>query len=196
VRFSSRLALCAIALAGGASVSHATTITYTLTGTGGNGSFAGTTFSGRNFTLVGVTDTANTTTLFGLPALTLTSMTYNIAGITAGPATTTATFFLVKGNSSNPNWLFFTNPTGISGTGFTAAGVSAWNMTSDFGPVASTQLGNFGGTITDQGVLVFSTPWTSATFTAVTSSAAPEPGTLALLALGATGLALTRRRQH
>nr|WP_309690011.1 PEP-CTERM sorting domain-containing protein [Armatimonas sp.] len=199
-RFSlTRGTLAALTLLGLAALpqaARAVPITYTLTGIGGSGTFNAVPFSGANFTLIGIGDTTATTTVSGFPAITLTSMTYDITGVTAGPATTTGTFKMVNANSFIPNLLAFTN-TGSEGTGFLAAGAGAWNLTSNFGPLASTQQVVWAAFPTNQGTLQFtSVAWTSATFTAVVGGggAAPEPGTLALLALGGA-CAFARRRR-
>jgi PEP-CTERM motif len=172
---------------------QAAPITYTLTGTGGTGTFAGNAFSGASFTLIGTGDTgAALTSVNGFPARGLTSMTFTITGVTSGAATATSSFFILNANNVVSNALGLTNSTLSEGNTFRSTGAGNWGMTTDLGPLPTTIFGSF-VTPTDQGSIRLNN-WSSATFSAAVTSA-PEPGTLALLALGAGGLVAMRRRQ-
>jgi hypothetical protein len=188
------IALSGIALLGFAltpSKAHATPVTYVLTGTGGSGTFNGTAFSGQTFTLTGIGDTTSTTTVAGFPAISLSSMTYQIG---ANPlATTTSPFFMVNVNSAVPDELGFVNSTGVQSTAFTA-GAGSWGMITNY--AASATFFGQNGISTNQGSVVLS-GWTNATFTAtVGATAAPEPTTLSLLGLGMLGSALVRKQKR
>ena len=186
IKMASFLTILGFATLANIQQAHAVPITYTLTGFGGNGTFNGTPFSGANFILTGIGDTTATTTYSGLPAISLTSMTYNINGVTTGAATTTTSFIITNANSVLPNTLIFTNPTGNQGVEFVASGAGSWNITSNLGPLFSSYSSSLDAP-TNQGTIRF-TSWADANFKAVVgSTAAPEPATLSLLAIGSMG---------
>jgi hypothetical protein len=169
---------------------QATPITYTLTGTGLNGVLAGTSFSGKNFTFTGIGDTTATSLYLGIyPAVSLTSMTYDISGVTSGVATGTTPFFFLNATSTSPNNFAFIASSASIGEGFLMSGASSWDLISNIGPISSTYLSGGAGTPTDQGVFRM-TGFGSGSFTAGAgaSTAAPEPGTLALIAVGGMGI--------
>jgi hypothetical protein len=194
--------LCAISMITLATLPHiaqATPITYTLTGTGLSGTFAGTSFTGANFTFTGIGDTTATTTVLGLPAISLTSMTYNISGVTSGVATATVPFSFMDATSDIPDTFLFTDPSVSYAQAFSMSG-GGWDIVSDIGPLSSTSYAGI-NTPTDQGDFQMGS-FTSGSFTAVVGASgggvsAPEPGTLLLLALGGgAGFASKRRRKN
>jgi hypothetical protein len=186
------LSLTVIALSVFPQTLHAAPVTYTLTGVG-SGTFSGESFFNRGFTLTGIGDTTITTTIFGFPAIPLSSMTYSVSGFPL--ATTNDPFYLLNAHPDLPYTLFFMDSLSQQTASFVVADVSmgAWNMTSNIGPLASTY-GASDPTATNQGNVDINS-FTSASFTAnVSNVSAPEPCSLALLALGGVSYLTGRRK--
>ena len=176
---------------------EAVNITYTLSGTG-SGSFNGVSFGTTvpsQFTFTGIADTANTS-VNQFDRIQLTSLTIQVGALPL--ATVNQTFYLVNFSSNGsliPDTLGFADANNLNTTAhsFSYAGAGTYNLISNTNSGGTITLVGNGNTPTDQGDVMFTsfalTP--SASFSAVVSSA-PEPGTLAFLALGG-GLVLLRR---
>jgi len=194
----SLVVLGALALTTLPKAAHATDFIYTITGTGGSGTGPGGAFTGANFTLTGIGNTTNTTTLLALyPAIQLTSLTYNISGVTLGDATAMTAMNLVSYDFIVAGYFTFASNDFTQGMTFYNLGLAGWHMASSIGSVPIVNFGTSPLT-TDQGNIAL-TGWTSATFSAAPYSVTPEaPGLVqllpGLLPLGA--LALRRRRAN
>jgi len=201
-----RLSALGILILGGLGQSaQAADFIYTLTGTGGVGVGPGNVaFSGATFTFSGIGNTASTTTISGsYPAVTLTSLTVNISGVTTGDATVSSTMYLADLTSFiGPGTFGFVNNALMEGIVFSSPALVGWNKTSAIGP---TPILHSGGapTPTNQGTVKL-TGWTSATFTAAPysgggGSLVPEaPGAAMLLPglLPLAAMALKRRSKR
>ena len=175
---------------------QAAPITYTLSGQG-SGTFNGTIFTDQAFTVTGVGDTANLTTIsgFNLPAVPLSAMSFTINGFATATASTQ--MYMSNLHSLVPNNLFFgdslANPAFLR---FLAAGAKTWNVISDLGPLSVSQaIGLTGGpTETNLGPVTVSSITGPTTFTASLGAAeVPEPSTLVMLGLGLCVVARRRK---
>lgn len=202
-----RLTTLGILVLGGLSQpSQATDFIYTLSGTGGVGVGPGNVaFTGASFTFTGIGNTTNTATISGsYPAITLTSLTVNISGVTVGDATATSTMYLTDLTSFiGPGTFGFVNNALMEGVVFSSPALVSWNKTSALGPTPVLHSGG-APTPTSQGTVKL-TGWTSATFTAAPygggggGSLVPEaPGVAMLLPglLPVAALALRKRRRN
>lgn len=202
--YLSLVVLGALALTTLPKAAHAADFIYTLTGTGGFGSIripgvSDTPFTGANFTLTGLGNTTNTTTFFGvLPAIHLTSLTYNISGVTLGDATATLTTIIYDvAPFGTPGTFGFGDTVAAGGVQFKGPGLVGWDMASPISPVTVHWDGS-NHLATSQGDIAL-TGWSSATFSAAPYSVTPEaPGLVqllpGLLPLGALALRLAAER--
>lgn len=192
IRFNT-LALGALALLTLSATAYAGPITYTLSGSGASGTFNGVSFTNQTFVITGSADTANLTTATGFPAMLLTSATIKI-GANPLATVTVSPYYLINIGTTFPNVLDFADvSTNVGVNAFTlAAGGTAWDLTSNFSSTIATSFSST-STATDQGPVNFT--FSSSTFSALTGTATPEPGTLALSCLGLIGLFVVRRRR-
>jgi PEP-CTERM motif len=173
---------------------QAAPITYTLSGTG-SGSVNGTSFTNQAFTIMGVGDTVDLTTVSAdkFPAVPLSSMSFTMSGF--GTATPSNQMYMVNLYNLAADFLGFGNVSIGDGEVFFAAGSGAWDLVSSFGPVSATSAGS-GYLPTNLGTVQLSGYTGPTTFTATLgSSAVPEPGTFAMLALGLSLSLVARRRK-
>lgn len=171
-------------------------IVFTLTGSGGTGSFDGTPFSGQDFVITALADTVTlaTRSFEGVDSqsVQLTSLVYQIGANAAATAVTPSDFYAAMTEGMFPGSVSFANLTYDAANVF-SADASAWDVISSFGPISSTYLGS-GDFLTDQG-LVEINGWSSATFTA-TASSVPEPASFGLIGIGGFALTLIARRRR
>ena len=196
MRFFKSSTLCGIAalaaLAALPQTAQASLITYTLAGQG-SGTVNGVAFTAQAFTITGIGDTTNLTTIFfNAPAVPLSSLTFTINGFAA--ATATPQMYMANFNAFVPNNLGFTNLTGNQFEQF-SAGSGSWGVISSIGPVSATFSDSL-QTPTNLGNVRITSFTGPTTFTATLgASSVPEPGTLAMLALGLSVGIVARRRK-
>ncbi len=144
---------------------------------------------------MGVGDTVDLTTVTPekYPAVPLSSLSFTISGF--GTATVISQMYMVNLYNDSADLLGFVNFSDGYGEAFYAAGSGAWDVVSSFGPVSATSNG-VGTLLTNLGFVHLEEDPGPTTFTAVLgSSAVPEPGTFAMLALGLSLSLVARRRK-
>jgi hypothetical protein len=173
---------------------QAAPITYTLTGTG-TGSLGGTAFSNAAMTFTLVGDTSGLAFPFGpgVPSVPVTA-TGLVGGFSAFTFTSAISFF----NNQNVSVAGF----GLTGSSdifdVSDPSLAAWDAISSFGPLGIVSVpGNLGQAFgTTAGNFILNGVGTQGTLQAVVAGgAAPEPATIALIALGGLGCVVARRRK-
>jgi len=129
----------------------------------------------------------------GSPQNTHLSATINISGLGIFNITTASHTWLAQNNSGglgrnlSVNWITLNEPGLIS---------VSYGLATNLGPILESAPENviqFTGVSTEGGLLAF-TSISSVTFTAVTGTPVPEPGTLSAAAIGVAGLLILRRK--
>ena len=186
----------ALGLSWATSEAQAATISYVLNGTGASGTIGSTSFSGKDFTL---TATADTSTLANrnvlgqsIASVQFTSMIYEIAGSPAAVASAPSNFYLMK--NVLPNSLAFANIAFSASNVWQNTDASSWDLVSNFTSATNPFQGS-GAFATNQGQVNL-TNWSSATFTANSSSATavPEPFTIIGTLVGSTAALRMRKK--
>ncbi len=172
-----------------ASAAFAAPITYTISTTAG-GTFNGGSFSDNTITFTQVSDTSLVGTCFGIdfcPPVSTTN-TVSIQGIGTFTVTDSTVFF------DNPNGVAGFDDTGVDALTEDDSAFKTYNMQTALGPIFDTaDASSFVGISTTGGNLSFTGNSLDATFTAVTGTATPEPGSVGLIMVGAIALLVRRK---
>jgi PEP-CTERM motif len=175
---------------------HASAITFVFSGTGADLTLGSSAYNDVNISVTLQANTSNLTEYLGsIPDYENLVAAMSISG---GPTVTFAGYVFVNqsnqlvGLGSNTPYqdVFDLNDPGV--------GLNTYGLTTAFGPISTSNviginqwsnLSTSGGSLTVSSVEV-------GTFQAVTSSSAPEPGTLGLLGIGLAGIMLVALRRQ
>ena len=172
--------LCGCALPG---TGRAEMITYTDTFTA-SGTLGTQTFTNAKVTITGTGDTANIVSS-GLNIFNPVTATVTIAGI----GTATFTDSISAEDQQGFSHADFADESTLGHLVISTSNsvFATYDLTSSIGPISGSSTSFPQGFGTDGGTLTF-TSFSDSTFTATLSTATPEPASLTLLGLGATGL--------